>query len=238
MLAVGNYSNPLLWAVVIGWILTVVLHEFAHGLIADLGGDYTVRQRGGLTLNPLHYIHPVTSILLPALFVLMGGIPLPGGATYIRTDLLRNRYWKSAVSFAGPMTNFLIFLALALPFHPWFHWIHLDRDPEQWTNLQVFMGASAFLQLFSVLLNLLPFPPLDGFGVIAPFLPPELRRTVQTPKVFLIGIIVLFFLILTPAAQHLLGECMFGCLKHMRFDANSQDFFAESFDRVFFSPAG
>jgi Zn-dependent protease len=238
MLAVANFSSPLLWAVIIGWILTVVLHEFAHGLIADLGGDYTVRQRGGLTLNPLQYIHPVTSILMPALFLLMGGIPLPGGATYIRTDLLRNRYWKSAVSLAGPTTNFLIFLGLAVPFHPWLRWIRLDPDADNWTNLQVFMGASAFLQLFSVLLNLLPIPPLDGFGVISPFLPAELRKTLQNPRLFIVGFVAIFLLFRVPAAQHLLVEGMVGCFQRLRFDERSIDFFGQSFDRVFFSAAG
>src|SRR5438270_14100773 len=84
-----EFSNPLLWALIIGWILSVTLHEFGHGLVAYLGGDYTIRERGGLTLNPLQYVDPLMSILLPAVFLLMGGIALPGGATYVRTDLLR-----------------------------------------------------------------------------------------------------------------------------------------------------
>src|SRR3954469_9534118 len=102
MLAAANFQNPLLWAVLIGWILSVVLHEFAHGLVGYLGGDYTIRERGGLSLNPLQYVHPIYSLLLPAIFLVLGGVPLPGGATYIRHDLLRSRWWDSAVSLAGP----------------------------------------------------------------------------------------------------------------------------------------
>src|SRR5678816_1886117 len=90
------YSNPLFWAVFVGWVLSVVLHEFAHGLVAYLGGDYTIRERGGLTLNPLQYVDPVNSIILPLVFLLLGGIPLPGGVTYIRKDLLRSRGWDAA----------------------------------------------------------------------------------------------------------------------------------------------
>ncbi len=112
MLATVDLKSPLLWALLIGWILSVVLHEFAHGIVAYWGGDYTIRERGGLTLNPLQYIDPVMSIALPALFLLMGGIPLPGGATYIRNDLLRSRLWQSAVSLAGPAMNLLIFFPL------------------------------------------------------------------------------------------------------------------------------
>src|SRR5256886_5822009 len=80
-LAVADYRSPLFWAVFIGWIMSVVLHEFAHGVVAYWGGDYTIRERGGLTLNPLQYVDPVMSLLLPIVVFLLGGIPLPGGAT-------------------------------------------------------------------------------------------------------------------------------------------------------------
>src|SRR3954466_7301628 len=98
----ADFQSPLFWAVFIGWVLSVVLHEFAHGFVAYLGGDYTIRERGGLTLNPLQYVDPVMSLLLPARLLLMGGVPLPGGVTYIRRDLLRGRAWQAAVSLAGP----------------------------------------------------------------------------------------------------------------------------------------
>src|SRR5712671_3486484 len=112
MLAAIDFSSNLTWAIFIAWIMSVVLHELGHGIVGYLGGDYTIRERGGLSLNPLQYIDPVNSVILPTVFLLLGGIPLPGGATYIRRDLLRNRVWSSAVSLAGPMMNFLIFLAL------------------------------------------------------------------------------------------------------------------------------
>src|SRR4051812_21418711 len=101
VLAIANLSHPLFWAVFIGWILSVVLHEFAHGLVASLGGDYTIRERGGLSLNPLQYVNPLLSIVLPIVFLLLGGIPLPGGMTYVRKDLLRRRAWETAVAAAG-----------------------------------------------------------------------------------------------------------------------------------------
>ena len=75
MLAAVDFQNPLLWAIMIGWIMSVVLHEFAHGLVASWGGDYTIRERGGLTLNPLQYVDPVMSLLLPAIFA---GLKLSG----------------------------------------------------------------------------------------------------------------------------------------------------------------
>ena len=102
MLAVVDFSNNLTWALLIGWILSVVLHELGHGIVAHLGGDYTIRERGGLTLNPLQYIDPIFSLLVPAIIFLAGGLPLPGGVTYVRMDLMTHRGWESVVSAAGP----------------------------------------------------------------------------------------------------------------------------------------
>ena len=71
------------------WVFSVCLHEFGHALVAYRGGDYTVREKGYLTMNPLHYTDPLFSILMPLLFLAMGGIGLPGGAVYIERQLLR-----------------------------------------------------------------------------------------------------------------------------------------------------
>src|SRR5574342_312394 len=100
--------------VLVGWIFSLCLHEFSHALVAYLGGDYTVRDKGYLTFNPLKYTHPVYSLLMPLLFLLMGGIGLPGGAVYIETWRLRSPNWRTAVSLAGPSSNLLLALILGL----------------------------------------------------------------------------------------------------------------------------
>ena len=77
--------------VLVGWVFSLCLHEFSHALVAYYGGDTTVREKGYLTFNPLKYTHPVYSLLLPLLFLVLGGIGLPGGAVYIETWRLRSR---------------------------------------------------------------------------------------------------------------------------------------------------
>lgn len=176
-----DFSDPTIWAILIGWVMSVTLHEFAHGLVGHWGGDYTVRERGGLTLNPFQYIDPIMSIGLPILFLIMGGIPLPGGATYIRRDLLRSRGWDTAVSAAGPAMNFILFLLLAIPLLPSTGWIDISKHPLEWTTAQKFVATMCSLQLLSVFLNLVPVPPLDGFGMIAPYLKEDLRIKLTTP---------------------------------------------------------
>ncbi len=193
-LAAVDFQSPLTWAILIGWIMTVVLHEFAHGIVAHFGGDYTIKERGGLTLNPIQYIDPFGSILLPAIFLMLGGIPLPGGATYIRRDLLRSRGWDAAVSAAGPAMNLLLFLLLSLPFHPTIGWIKVNPDaPDTWTLTQMFLVTMAMLQMIAAVINLIPIPPLDGFQIVGAYMDEETRDKLMSMSMF--TFIVLFLII-------------------------------------------
>ena len=91
--------------VLAGYVVCLCLHEFGHALAAYVGGDDSVVGKGYLTLDPRHYTHPLLSIVLPLVFLLMGGFGLPGGAVYINRAALRNRRWPSYVSAAGPLAT-------------------------------------------------------------------------------------------------------------------------------------
>ena len=153
--------------VMIGWVFSLTLHEFAHALVAYWGGDISVRDKGYLTFNPLRYTHPVYSLVLPILFLLMGGIGLPGGAVYIETWRLRSRKWESAVSLAGPFANLVLAAVLGLLFR-----LGVPGSGALGQSL-AFVGL---LQVTATLFNLLPIPPFDGFGALRPQLPPDLRQ--------------------------------------------------------------
>jgi Zn-dependent protease len=151
-----------------GWITSVCVHEFGHALVAYLGGDRSVRASGYLDLNPLRYTNILLSLVMPVLFLLFGGIGLPGGAVYIDRGALRSRGWDSAVSVAGPVGTMLCGLLVAAPF--------LIPGNAGWLNPTNagFFGALAFLgfiEAIAFVLNLLPVPGLDGFGIIRPWLP-------------------------------------------------------------------
>ena len=199
--AMLNLTSPIILALLIGWVLTVVLHEFAHGVVALWGGDYTIRERGGVSLNPLQYVHPVNSILLPIIFLLLGGVPLPGGVNYVRMDLLRSRMWQSAVSLAGPAMNILLFLIGAIALHPKVGWVGSIGINEAWAPPQQLVAALTVLQLFAAIINLVPMPPLDGFGVISPYLKPETRYKLTTPPTSTGLMIMTFVLIWSPVVQ-------------------------------------
>ena len=66
--------------VLVLWVFSVCLHEYGHAKVAQLGGDYTVEDKGYLSMNPIHYANPFVSFVIPMAFLLMGGIALPGGA--------------------------------------------------------------------------------------------------------------------------------------------------------------
>jgi Zn-dependent protease len=168
--------------VLIGWVFSLCLHEFAHAFVAYQGGDYTVKDKGYLTFNPLKYTHPVYSLLLPILFLMMGGIGLPGGAVYIEKWRLRGRGWETAVSLAGPSANALLALVLGLI---------LRLVPVDSTGIWPGLAFLALLQVTAVVLNLIPLPPFDGYGALEPYLPLNLRMNVARMGGLLIWIVIL-----------------------------------------------
>ncbi len=172
--------------VVFLWIFSVCLHEFAHAFVAYRGGDFTVKEKGYLTLNPVNYIDPVNSLILPVVIMVLGGIGLPGAAVYIRNDLLRSKHWKAAVSIAGPAMNVLILIITGTA----------AQFAEPGTALSQTLAIFAFLQATSIIFNLLPLPGFDGFGALAPFMSHEAQaRAYQYSNHIMIGFILMFMFV-------------------------------------------
>jgi Zn-dependent protease len=167
-----------------GWIFSLCLHEFSHALVAYQGGDHTVREKGYLTFNPLKYTHPLFSIILPLIFLLLGGIGLPGGAVYIETWRIRSRYWLSAMSLAGPASNLLFAMILGIILR-----IFPVTDSGIWPGLSFLL----VLQVSAVLFNLIPLPPFDGYNILEPFLSPAIRTQIDGLRGMFIWIVLLAF---------------------------------------------
>ena len=134
-----------------------------------------MKERGYLTLNPFAYTSTGMTVVLPVVFLLIGGFALPGAAVYVHSASLRNRFWQSAVSLAGPAATIAVTVAMAIAFS-------IVRETVQNEQAAEICAALAMLVYFhaaSIILNLLPMPGLDGYGVIEPWLPTSLRRTFQ-----------------------------------------------------------
>src|SRR6184192_2576530 len=174
--------------VVGGWITSLCIHEFGHAFVAYLGGDRSVASAGYLSLNPLKYTHPVLSIALPVVFLLIGGIGLPGGAVYLNERAIRTDWWRSFASAGGPLGNLLFAILIGWPFLV-FQGLPPFGDFHFWAALAFLV----FLQLTALLLNLIPIPPFDGFGIIAPWLSIELRMLAN--RLGMLPLLVLFYLL-------------------------------------------
>jgi Zn-dependent protease len=158
--------------IISGWVVQLCIHEFGHAAAAYLGGDREVVSRGYLTLDPRKYTHPLLSIVMPLVFMFMGGLPLPGGAVRINTSALRSRRWELIISAAGPAGTLFSLLVISLPFL-------ILGNTFAYGRLFYLSASSAGLgEIFAavLILNLLPIPPLDGFQIISHWLPEDVRE--------------------------------------------------------------
>src|SRR5262245_39379219 len=172
------------WAVfpfvLVGWLISLCLHEFGHAIVAYHGGDHSVREKGYLTLDPLRYTDLQFSIFWPLVFLAMGGIGLPGGAVYVNRGAL-SRLGRSLMSAAGPLATLAFGFFLVTILHA------AERALATTPALYAALAFLAFLQLTALVLNLLPVPGLDGWGIIEPWLP----RAVQITGMRVAGIAIL-----------------------------------------------
>ena len=176
--------------VVSGWVISLCLHEYAHARTALYCGDVTVAGKGYLTLNPLRYTHPGLSIGLPVLFVVLGGIGLPGGAVYIERGRIPGRWRHSLVSAAGPLTNLGCAVVLLAPF------LLSDLVPAAPMRFLAALAFLGMLQITAAVLNLLPVPGLDGYGIIEPWLSAAARRQMRPFAPF--GLLIVIAALWTP----------------------------------------
>ncbi|MEV5506894.1 site-2 protease family protein [Streptomyces orinoci] len=178
--------------VVSAWVVSLCLHEYAHARTALHSGDISIGAKGYLTLNPLAYTHALLSVVLPVVFVIMGGIGLPGGAVFIERHRIQGRWRHSAISAAGPLTNVLFAAVCTAPF-----WLHaLDGVPE---HVRYALAFLALLQVSAAILNLLPVPGLDGYGIIEPWLSYGVRRQIEPFAPF--GLLAVFGFLWIPSVN-------------------------------------
>jgi len=148
-------------------ILSIVIHEVAHGYAANFLGDPTARLQGRLTLNPISHIDLLGSIIIPGLLVLTSQPFLFGWAKPVPYNPynLKNQKWGEAfVAFAGPATN--IILALIFAFL-----IRSGLAEAVWgSSILELLVPIVFINILLALFNMIPIPPLDGSKILKAFL--------------------------------------------------------------------
>jgi len=151
-------------------IVSLVLHELAHGWVAFLLGDPTAKLNGRLTLNPIAHMDTWGTVMLAASFLLSRGTAFLGWAKPVPVD---PRHFKDGqrgmawVGAAGPLTNFaMAFVAVGLIWLTYSWSLYAARLFLWLLVLNVILGT----------LNLIPVPPLDGSRVLGGFLPRQAYR--------------------------------------------------------------
>jgi len=195
-------------------IFSAILHEVAHGFVAEKLGDPTARLAGRLTLNPRKHIDPFMSIFLPLLLIISGSPVIFGAAKPVPVDpfnLKEGRKDIALVSLAGPLTNVVLAIITAFLIKAIYFFVNV---PSENIKLAVFvlfvLHLIVKLNLLLAIFNLIPIPPLDGSKVFSLILPEKEARVYLS--ISGIGIFILFFLLLFPIGGFSLGELIFNLL--------------------------
>lgn len=155
-------------------IPSAIIHEYAHGFVADKLGDPTARYAGRLTLNPLAHIYPVGTLLLPIFlaivsagsFIFAYAKPVP----YNPYNLKYPKWGPALVGAAGPAANILLALVFG---------IMVRFTPAG--SLQLILAMIVYVNVLLAVFNMVPLPPLDGSKVLFALLP----RSMNHIRVFL-----------------------------------------------------
>jgi Zn-dependent protease len=162
------FDDPAaLVGIVIALVVGLTFHEFSHAFVADQLGDHRPRALGRVSLNPIRHLDPMGSLML-----LIAGFgwakPVPVNPYALRPG----RRGLSMVAAAGPLANVVVAVLAAIVF----------RLLDGLGAGDFALGAAFFTVLFNfalAILNLLPIPPLDGYNIVLPFLPPNVAAQVQ-----------------------------------------------------------
>lgn len=178
-------------------IVSMVLHEMAHGYAAYFLGDTTAKEEGRLSLNPLKHLDPVMSVALPLMLFIMKA-PVFGGAkpVPINPGRLKGGVWGMAlVAIAGPLVNFLLALIFFV-IGAKTGLIMVHDGMIQYTGYGgLFMAEMVMVNLGFMVFNLIPIPPLDGSRVLYAIAPDGAREFMDNMERGL-GLMVVFMLIM------------------------------------------
>lgn len=170
-------------------IISIVLHELAHGLMAFALGDETARVEGRLSINPIVHLDWANSVFIPLCLYLIGA-PVIGGAKPVPVDGSRlkwNEYGMALVALAGPAMNFVLAIISAVIF------VYGGFFAMNGSFMQVFLQQMIIINIGLMVFNLIPIPPLDGSRILYAIAPDGVREILA--KLENVGIVLVFTMV-------------------------------------------
>lgn len=190
------------------FLLAITVHEVAHGYIAYRKGDFTAKLMGRISMNPIRHLDPIGSVLFPLMLAMSGSGVIFGWAKPVPVNSFNfksPRRDMMHVSLAGPLSNFLLAMALALVFRILL-WV---PGPEVLWNSSIFnplaqmvvMGIK--ISIYLGVFNLLPIHPLDGSHILEGLLPPKQAQAYSRLSQY--GWIILVVLLFSGVLHTIIG---------------------------------
>jgi Zn-dependent protease len=197
-------SNLLAFGLIeyVVFLLSTTCHEAAHALVAKMGGDSTAFEGGQVSLNPIPHMRRELfgMVILPLLGILTGtGLIGYASAPYDPAWSIRYPKRSGLMSLAGPGANFLLailaatIMAIGLSTGTFQPETGASGGLVTAASSDLMAGAATILSVFFTLnlllgcFNLLPIPPLDGFGVLGLFTDSEGQLRLQRLRMQLRG---------------------------------------------------
>ena len=198
----GGYSNPMDWImeklmILPGILIGLSFHEFGHAYVSTKLGDPTPKLQGRVTINPLAHIDPVGMVCL--LFCGFGwGIPVQINPTYYKN----RRRDEILVGFAGVAMNLILAIVFSLLVRVGTMSYQVIGAEAGSILTQILVNVVA-INVVLMVFNLLPVPPLDGFGIVTNLF--HLEKYSWYQQYYQWGYFILIFLVLLGVVSAILG---------------------------------
>lgn len=183
------------------FIFSITIHEIAHGYVAYKLGDPTAKNMGRLTLNPIPHID-----LFGALLILLTGYGWAKAVQVNPRNFKNPSKGMAIVSLAGPISNLIIAFIALLIFHKAIYPLALNgiMNENFYNASSSLFGSLAIVNIMLAVINMIPFPPLDGSRIFLAFLPYKWSEFIYSMERYGLIIIYFIFKLLSPIIDKLI----------------------------------
>ena len=212
--------------VVVTVIISIVLHELAHGWAAIWQGDDTPRLQGHMTADPMVHMGGMSLLMLVLVGFAFGAMP-------VNPHNFRSKYGDALVSAAGPAMNFLLAFVSLITLGLWLKLGGPAVDGFA-RNCQLLLTVFGYFNIVLGIFNLLPVPPLDGSAVLGNFVPAYRRWVDSLGSPMFLFFILFIVLMNAPFEYHPFGVAIRASSHFIAvFGPDVHNFFVELLTTIF-----